>query len=155
MEARTPKYGGGFGTTPFRRRAPEAGGGSKAVQALFGLLGIIAAIAAGIYTYGQEESVWLAIWVAGAALYIVGRALPFVITADKRVRRTLYFLLFPALAGAILYFAHEAWDKWWLAAVVSWVGGFILNALLAPRLFPGIHAEETERQRETLSELSE
>ena len=145
-----------IGSSPLLARRPQqADSTTKAVRGVFGLLAIAAVITAAIYSYGQEESIWLSIFVAGAAGFIVGRVVPDVITDSKKVRRTLYFLLFPAIAVAILYLTYQAWETWWLAVMVSWVGAFILNGILAPLLFPGIHREETEDTVERWRELKE
>jgi hypothetical protein len=147
MQGTTDKYGARYGggiTAPFKRPQRDVDERTKTLRALFGFLSLVAAIGGGIYAYIEADTVWLGLFVAGGLLHIVGRAIPDVITDDKKMRRSLYFLLLPALATAGLYLAYQAWDKWWLAFVVGVVGGGLVNAILAPILFPGIHREESQ-----------
>ena len=122
------------------------------LQAGFGLLAFAAAIGGGIYAYTIESSIWLSLFVAVMALHIVGRGIPDVITDPDKLRRALYFLLGPALATGILYLTYELWEQWWISALLGIVGGVVLNAILAPRLFPRIHGEET---RDSIRRLAE
>jgi len=114
-----------------------------AAQAGFGLLAFAGAIGGGIYAYTLESSIWLSLFVALLALHIVGRGIPDVITDPDKLLRALYFLLGPALATGVLYATYELWEQWWISALLGIVGGVVLNAILAPRLFPRIHGEET------------
>ena len=118
--------------------------GTKTVRVVFGLLAWAGAVVAAFYAYDRAGSVWLSVFVGLMVLQVVGRGAADVITDPKKVQRTLYFLLGPALATAVLYGAYEAWKTWWLAFVLAIVVGAILNLILASRLFPDIHREETE-----------
>lgn len=125
-----------------RRRDAGASPGTKALQSVFGLLGLAAGAGAGIYAYRREDSVWLAVFVGLIALQIISRGVADVITDDKKARRALYFLFLPALSATGFYFAYQVWEEWWLAFVIGLVGGAIVNGILAPLFFPGIHREE-------------
>jgi peptidoglycan/LPS O-acetylase OafA/YrhL len=116
--------------------------GAKVLRAVFGLLGIVAAIAAGFWMYDRADSAWPAVFVALIVLQIVARAIPDLITDSKRIRRALYFALGPVVAGALFYFTYQWWDTYWLSFVLGVLGGGILVAIMAPLLFPGIHKEE-------------
>jgi hypothetical protein len=125
---------------------PEArptGEKSLGLQAGFGLLSVLAAIGGALYAYRVEDSIWLSLFVAVLALQLVGRAVPDVLTDPQKVRRALYFLLLPALATGALAGVYELWERWWLSVLAGLLGGLVLNAILAPRLFPRIHREET------------
>jgi uncharacterized membrane protein YjjP (DUF1212 family) len=65
-----------------------------------------------------------------------------VVTDPHKIRRVLYFALMPVACTGILYLAYQQWDRMWLAVVLGFVGGIILNGSLAPLLFPQIHREE-------------
>jgi hypothetical protein len=158
QQAANDKYGAKYPsrlTPPIISRPPAPDTRTKVVRGVFALLAIAAAIAAGIYTYDQSESIWLCIFVGGGVVYIGGRVLPDLITDPKKVRRALYFLLLPGIATGALYLAYQAWETWWLAVVIGWVAAFILNPLLAPRLFPGIHAEEMQDTMDRMKELED
>lgn len=131
-------------TTMAPPRRTDVSSGTKAVRAVFGFLGLVVAIAAAIYAYNREESVWLAVFVGLLALQLISRGMADVITDSKKVRRALYFLLSPAAAAASFYVAYQAWEKWWLAFVLGLVGAWIANMILGPLLFPAIHREEKE-----------
>jgi hypothetical protein len=122
----------------------EVSAETKAVRAVFGLLAWAGAAVAAFYAYDRAGSVWLSVFVGLMVLQLVGRGVADVITDPRKLQRTLYFLLGPALATAVLYGAYEAWKTWWLAFVLALVVGGILNLILASRLFPDIHREETE-----------
>jgi hypothetical protein len=117
----------------------------RTYEAVFGVLGILAGIAAAVAAYYWiADSFALAIFAFLLAAQLVGRGLGDVISDPRKVRRTLYFLLGPALSTAILYGVYLLWERWWLAAVVGFVGGVILSRLLALFLFPQIDREEQE-----------
>lgn len=114
-----------------------------AVRAVFTFVAVVAAIAGSVYAYSVEESVWLSIFVALIALQLFGRGIPDVITDPDKVVRALYFLFLPALATGILAVTYALSGRWWLSVPIALVGAVILNTLLAPRLFPRIHQQET------------
>jgi hypothetical protein len=99
-------------------------------------------VAAGIYVFRREHSVWLTIFVAILTVQFISRGVADLITDAKKIRRAVYFLLFPASASAIYWAVMQTWDIEWLAFVLAFVGGGIVFAILARLLFPGIHREE-------------
>jgi peptidoglycan/LPS O-acetylase OafA/YrhL len=127
---------------PTTRSPGEVSQGTKVLRAVFGLLGIVSAIAAGIWMYDRTDSAWPAVFVGIVALQLVARAIPDLITDSKRIRRALYFALGPGAAGAVFYFSYQWWETYWLSFVLAVLGAGILVAILAPLLFPGIHREE-------------
>ena len=133
----------GQAETPTRSPAATPSGSTFVVQALFGFLALLMAIGAAIYAYSVESSVWLSIFVAILTLNLIGRGVADLITDPQKLRRALYFLLFPALATGVLWGTYELWGAWWLSALLGVVGGAVLNVLIAPLLFPHIHREET------------
>ena len=129
---------------PSGAQAPQAQPPTPAtVQPLVGFLSFVAAVATAVYAYSVEGSIWLSLFVALWAVQLTGRAAPAVAAKPDKLRRALYFLLLPALATAILAAAYALWGHWWLAALLGVGGGLALHTALAPRLFPGIHREET------------
>lgn len=115
----------------------------QGVRTLFGFLALVAAVGGAIYAYTLEGSVWLSLFVAVFAVHLVGRAGADLVTDPDKLQRALYFLLLPALATAVLATTHALWETWWLSTLLGLVGGIVLNAILAPRLFPRVHREET------------
>lgn len=127
---------------PMRRRPGEVSEGTKVLRALFGVLGISAAIVVGIWMYDRTDSAWPAVFAALIALQIVARAVPDLITDSKRIRRALYFALGPVVVSLIYYYSYQVWETHWLSFVLALFGGGILVAILGPLLFPAIHREE-------------
>ena len=134
-------------TFPTRRSPGEVSKGTKVLRAVFGLLGIAAAIAAGFWMYDRTDSVWPAIFVGFVVLQLLARAIPDLITEPKRIRRACYFALGPGVASAVFYFTYQWWETYWLAFVLAVLGGGLLVAILAPLLFPSIHREEQADNR--------
>ena len=128
-------------TPPELGVAPARPGGDR-LRASFGFVALVAALAGALYAYSVEGSIWLSLFVAVLALHLAGRAIPDLITDPQKVRRALYFLLFPSLATVVLVASYVSWHMWWLSSLLGLVGGAIVNELLAPKLFPEIHAEE-------------
>jgi hypothetical protein len=130
------------------RDAVEAGGRPPGRQSLafrtrWALLAFAAAIGGGVLSYAIESSIWLSLFAGVVVLQLVGRGIPDLITDPDKPRRALYFLLGPALATGILALTYGLWGRWWLSVLLGTVGALPLNAILAPRLFPRIHGEET------------
>lgn len=130
------------------RPAPAPAGGAaqhRLHQAMFSVLGLLAGIAAAVGAYiWIADSIALAIYSFFMAMYVVARGLADVISDPQKVRRTLYFLLMPALSTAILWGVYELWSRWWLAVLVGFVVGGALARLVAPFVFPRVHREELE-----------
>ena len=123
--------------------APSSGVSSKrVVQSIFGILGVVIGLGGAIYTFTRSSSFALAIFVFFLANYVVARGVADVITDPHKIRRVLYFALMPAACTGILYVTFQWWGRMWLAVVLGFLGGIILNAILAPLLFPRIHQEE-------------
>ncbi len=124
----------------------------RAVQTVFGALGVLGGLGGAIYAYSQSSSVALAIYVFLVANYVIARGVADVITDPYKIRRVFYFALMPALSTGLLYLAYRQWDKMWLAVVLGLLGGLILNGILAPLIFPRIHREEGEDSLERVKE---
>jgi hypothetical protein len=143
-----------MGFSPMIRRGPSTDDRVNTVRAVCALVGIVAAVATGIYVYRREHSVWLAVFVAILTVQLIARGVADVITDRKKVRHALYFLLFPASASAIYWLVLQTWDIDWLAFVLAFVGGGIAFAILARLLFPGIHREEKRDSAERMVQSS-
>lgn len=138
--------------SPFRRPAAQGDQRTKKLRLVFGWIGAASAVAAGLYTQSRWGSIWLAIFVGLLTMQIVARAIPDVVTDDRKFRRAVYFLLGPAVASGFFYASYQLWETWWLASVVGLLGGWIVGGLLQVLLFPGIHREEVE---DTMSRFRE
>ena len=119
-------------------------GGFTPVDAVFGGLGFIAGLGAAIYGYTLFPSLALALFVFAMVSYLVGRALPDVITEARKVQRIAYFALLPAVGTAALYASYLLWQSMWLAVILGFVSGGIAQALLGWALFPKVRKEEAE-----------
>jgi hypothetical protein len=126
-------------------RTRHVGRGSVTpVDAVFGGLGFVAGLGAAIYGYTLFPSLALAIFVFAAVSYLVGRAVPDVITDERKVQRAAYFALLPAVGAAVVYAGYLLWEGMWLAVILGFVAGGIAQALLGRALFPKVRKEEAK-----------
>jgi hypothetical protein len=123
-------------------------GGFTPVDAVFGVLGFIVGLGAVLYGYTLIPSLALAIFVFVVVSHLVGRALPDVITEDRKVQRAAYFALLPTVGTAALYASYLLWDGMWLAVILGFVAGGIAQTLLGRTLFPQVRKEEGAEERD-------
>jgi hypothetical protein len=127
--------------------APTPSAGHPA-QRIFGLLGLLAGIGAAVAAYQViDDSWWLVAFAFLLTQYVVGRSLGDLVTDPHKLRRAFYFALQPALSIAIVYFAYQAWERWWLAVLLGFLGGGIVAGAIGAALLPGIHQEEVADTR--------
>lgn len=118
-----------------------------AIRNLFGLLGIVAAVAGAFIAHGATSSWALVVFVVFMALYVFGRALPDLLTDPRKGRRLGFFGTPFVLAVAALAVAQAAWGEWWLSVVIGFVAGGIGTAI-ATVAFPDIAREEQRDSEE-------
>ncbi|MEX2210520.1 MAG: YbjN domain-containing protein [Gaiellaceae bacterium] len=136
-----------FGGTLFSEPAASASSApapeSHPVHRYFGLLGLAAGIGAAIAAFQLiDDSWWLVAFAFLLTQYVVGRSLGDLATDPHKLRRAFYFALQPALSIAIVYFAYQAWERWWLAVLLGFLGGGILAGAIGAAVLPGIHQDE-------------
>ncbi|MGZ8567596.1 MAG: hypothetical protein ACXWXS_11155, partial [Actinomycetota bacterium] len=102
----------------------------------------LVAVGGTIWAWVAEHSIALSIYVFCMLAFYVGRGLGDVVTDRSKVRRLVYFSLYPFFGTAILIGAYRLWEIWWLAVVLGFLGGVIVWALLGAWWFPDIEAEE-------------
>ena len=117
-------------------------GGFTPLDAIFGGVGFIAGLAAAIYGYTLLPSLALALFVFAMVSYLVGRALPDLIAETRKVQRAVYFTLLPLFGTVTLYASYLLWESMWLAAILGFVGGGLVQTLLGWALFPKVRKEE-------------
>lgn len=132
------------GGRPSFRRSRQRDEHVKRVHAVFGLIGFIVGIAAAVYAYSETSSIMLAIFLVLVIQNYIGRGLGDVVTDPEKVKRFIYFTMQPLLAGGILWLTYQWWDKMWLAAILGFVVGAFLWAILGALLFPRIAEEEQQ-----------
>jgi hypothetical protein len=130
----------------------------KKIRAVFSVLGLAAAIGAAIYAYNRVGSWALAIFTFLWAQYIVVRIIPDLITDRDKIKRFFFFALHPAVGVGLLYITYRWWGKWWLSALIGYLGGIFLARMIGIILMPRVALEETrdeqERTKEWLSSQS-
>ena len=109
---------------------------------LCSLLGFVAGLGAAVYGYALFPSLALAIFVFAAVSYLVGRALPDVITEDRRLQRVAYLALLLAVGSVVVYASYLLWEGMWLAVILGFVAGGIAQAVVGRTLFPQVRKEE-------------
>jgi hypothetical protein len=124
----------------------DSGRSIEPLDVLFGGVGFVAGLAAAIYGYTLFFSLALALFFFAMVSYVVGRALPDVITEPHRVRRIAYFALLPMIGTIVLYASYLLWESMWLAVILGFVGGGIVQALVGWALLPQIRKEEAEEE---------
>ena len=112
------------------------------VDAVFGALGFVAGLGAAIYGYTLIPSLALAIFIFAAVSYLVGRALPDVITEERKAQRAAYFALLPAVGAVVVYASYLLWEGIWLAVILGFVAGGVAQALFGLALLPKVRKEE-------------
>lgn len=123
------------------------------IRAVFAGLGLIASIGAAIYAYNRAGSWALAIFTYLWVQFVIARALPDLITDPYKIRRFIFFALHPAIAVAILYFTYQWWGRWWLSALLGYLGGMILARLIGLIIMPQIAMEEAVDEEERMNEI--
>lgn len=112
------------------------------IRAVFSLVGLIVAIGAAIFAHNRFGSWALAIFTFLWVHYVVVRTIPDLITDPDKIRRFFFFVLHPAAAVALLLITHGWWGKWWLSALIGYLGGIILARLIGVMLMPRVALEE-------------
>jgi MFS family permease len=123
-----------------------------AIQGLFGLLGLVAAVVGGIIAHSESSSWALAIFVAFIAMYLGSRFLPEVLTEPQKGRRFLFFGIPPLLAVGALIGVYELWGEWWLAMLIGFALGLV-GWGISKAAFPGIWTEEERQEKSLLQRL--
>lgn len=117
---------------------------NRRVQFAFGILALVSAILASIYVYDRFASWALVVYVFLVTSFLIGRGVADVITDQQKVRRAVYFAVFPVVGTGVLYVTYRWWSTWWLSVVLASVVGVLVTGLIHLRWFPRIHAEELE-----------
>jgi hypothetical protein len=112
-----------------------------AIRGTSRLVGFVAGIVCAIAAYDREPSFLLAVFVFFTASFLIGRALPDVLTKPHPFRRALYLLLLPALCAGVLTGTYLLVHRMWLAVLVGVIVGRALHRLLGGLLFARIVAE--------------
>lgn len=133
-------------------RAEDLKGRIRKIRAVFSVLGLMAAIGAAIYAHGRFGSWALAIFSFLWAQYIVVRIIPDLITDRDKIRRFIFFMLHPAIAVGLLYVTHRWWGKWWLSALIGYLGGIFLARIIGAILLPRVALEETRDEQERMKD---
>lgn len=107
-------------------------------------LGVLLGMGLGILTYVLTDSWPLAIFVYLCGYFVLGRALPSLITDPHKVKRLIFFALYPILATGILFLTYWLWEIWWLSALLGFLGGWIIAPIIAAITMPEILEEENE-----------
>lgn len=126
---------------------------SVAVRGVFGLLGLVAAVAGGVIAYNESSSWALTVFVAFMAMYVVARFLPELLTEPQKGRRFVFFGVPPLLAVAALVGAYELWGRWWLAMLIGFALGLVGWAISKAAL-PDIWTAEEQQEQSALERLS-
>jgi hypothetical protein len=146
------------GATPGRRDLEELLGALTGSQpqprsgerlaAVLWLVALIGGVAGGIFAQRVTSSWWLAAFVLFMTLFVVGRALPDILTEPDKLRRAAYFGSVPVLSTAVLALIYWASGWWWLAVVLGLVLGVLGSATLGALFFADIAQEELEQDKQ-------
>jgi hypothetical protein len=131
-------------------RKEELKGRIKKIRAVFSIVGLVAAIGAAIYAHSRVGSWALAIFAFLWVQYIVVRVVPDLITDSDKIKRFFFFALHPAIAVGLLYITYRWWGKWWLSALIGYLGGVFLARMIGIILTPRVALEETQDEQERM-----
>jgi len=123
---------------------------TQKIRAVFSVIGIAAAIGAGIYAYILIGSWALAIFTFIWVQFIFVRAVPDLITDSNKIKRFIFFALHPAIAVGLLYITYRWWEMWWLSALIGYFGGILLARVIAAILMKQVFLEETRDEEERM-----
>jgi hypothetical protein len=119
----------------------------KRIRAVFAAAGLVAGAGAAVLAYVITSSIALPFFVFWMTAYVIGRGAADVVTDPEKIRRTLFFLVMPAVASLVVFLVYWWWDLMWLAVILGFIPGIPLGVIAATLLFPGI-AEEEQRDDE-------
>ena len=120
----------------------------RKIRAVFSIIGIAAAIGAGIYAYTRVGSWALAIFTFFWVQFVVVRAIPDLITDPNKIKRFIFFALHPAIAVGLLYITYRWWEMWWLSALIGFFVGLVLARVIGAVIMPQVFLEETRDDEE-------
>jgi Tir chaperone protein (CesT) family len=129
-------------------RQEDLKGRVRKIRAVFSVIGLGAAIGAAIFAFNRIGSWALAIFTFLWVQYIVVRIIPDLITDPDKVQRFIFFMLHPAVAVGLLYVTYGWWGKWWLSALIGYLGGTFLARLIGIIIMPRVAVEETRDDQE-------
>lgn len=135
-------------TTVVRRE--DLRGRVRTLRAVFAVIGLLAALGAAVVAHERYGSWALAVFAFLWVQYIVTRVVPDLITESDRIRRFLFFALHPAVAIGLLLLTYGWWEKWWLSALIGYLGGTFLARVVGIMLMPRIALEELRDDQERL-----
>lgn len=118
---------------------------SPALRTTFGLLSLAAAVGGGIVAYAVSGSIFLGLFVAVVALYLVAVAIAELVTGPHRLVRALYYLPLPALAVGLLAGSYALWGKWWLSVLIALLAAPLLDALIVSAPLTRVYGEDVLR----------
>ena len=112
------------------------------LHAALGLAGSALGLVAAGFTLDRVPHWELPVFVFAMVYYVVGRALPDLVTEPHKMQRAFYFGLLPAVGSLTLYAAFQAWGHMWLAVLLGFAVGCTAQALLGRTVVPAVSAEE-------------
>lgn len=118
------------------------------MRMVFAFLAIPVAAAAGYYAYTRFDSWAVALFTYFWVQYFSTRAVPDLITDPHKIRRLIYFSLYPGIATAILYLIHRWWEIWWLGAIVGTLLAMVIGPVIGAIFLPGTTREEIADDQE-------
>lgn len=110
-----------------------------------GVFAAIGALATAVIVHRWLGSWWLDLFVFTEVNYVVGRAVPDLVTEPERWRRGVFFALGPILSTAVLLVAWGLSERMWVAVVVGLVVGPVLRTAAGLVGLRDILADETAR----------
>lgn len=109
--------------------------------------GIILGLGGAVYTYFAGSSLWLSIFVFAMLSRFLTGCLPKLIFHRYKIRRTVFYLLWPAGGTAILYLVYSTWHIMWLAVILGLVGGMFVSLVGGWKFFMNIVQEDQVREK--------
>jgi hypothetical protein len=112
------------------------------VQGVFGVIGLVAAIAGGWYAWTQSHSIWLVAYVAFLTMWVIARGFADIVTDPQKVKRAIFFLLGPALSVGTTYLTYQLWGLMWLSTLLGFFIALPIGMAITRAMFPRIALEE-------------
>ena len=110
-------------------------------------VGIVLGLGGAAYTYFASSSLWLSIFVfAMLSRFLIG-GLPKIMFHGHKLKRMVFYLLWPAGGTAILYLVYSILQIMWLAVILGLIGGLFVSLFGGWIFFRKIAQEDQVRER--------
>lgn len=119
----------------------------RSIERVLGPLGVVLGLVGAGYAYWRSGSLWLGAFVLVMTSRFVAGSLPKIMYHDRKIHRTLFYLLWPVGGTAILWLVYSATAMMWLAVLSGLVGGALVSIFVGVIFFRDVAAQDQTREK--------